>query len=147
MLRQLIGEYKCNDLLLASYYTTSTQLFDSLHFVDFEYMPRASNWEGDELAQVASGVKMSEEFTHKLIGKKNHLSIYEREIRLEVVSTYVNISGDWTIKIREHLEDPNKKVSHRVKVQSHNFVLLDRELYIKGPNGLLLRCLSFPDNM
>ena len=89
VLQQLIGEYKCNNLLLAPYYTASTQLLDSFHYVDFGYVPRESNWEADELAQVVSGVKMREEYTHKLIviGKKNHPSIYERGIRLEVVST------------------------------------------------------------
>ena len=73
-------------------------------------MPRESNWEADELAQVALGVKMSEEFTYKLIliGKKNHPTIYERGIRLEVVSTYANVVGDWRITIREYLEDPNR---------------------------------------
>ena len=60
VLWKLLGEYKCNSLLLAPYYTASTQLLDSFHFVDFEYVPRKSNWEVDELAQVASGVKMSE---------------------------------------------------------------------------------------
>ena len=80
-------------------------------------MPRESNWEADELAQVASGVKMSEELTHKLIvmGKKNHPSIYERGIRLEVVCTDKNVVGDWRIKIREYLEDPNRQVPYRVK--------------------------------
>ena len=45
-------------------------------------------WEADELAQVALYVKMREELTHKLIviGKKNHPSIYERGIKLEVIS-------------------------------------------------------------
>ena len=50
VLRQLIGEYKCNNLLLSPYYTASTQLLGSFHFVDFEYVPRESNWEADELA-------------------------------------------------------------------------------------------------
>ena len=96
VLQQLIGEYKCNSLLLAPYYTTSTQLLDSFHSVDFEYMPRESNWETDELAQVSLRVKMSKELTHKLIviGKKNHPSIYERGIILEVVSTNENVEGD-----------------------------------------------------
>ena len=67
MIQQLTGEYKCNNLLLAPYYTTSTQLLDFFHFVDFEYVPRESNWEADKLAQVASCVKMSKELTHKLI--------------------------------------------------------------------------------
>ena len=53
VLRQLTREYKCNCLLLAPYYTASTQLLDSFHSMDFEYMPRESNWEADELAQVA----------------------------------------------------------------------------------------------
>ena len=37
---QLIGEYKCNSLLLAPYYTSSTQLLDSFHSVDIEYVLR-----------------------------------------------------------------------------------------------------------
>ena len=103
-------------------------------------MPRESNWEVDELAQIASGVKMSEELTHKLIviGKKNHLYIYEREIRLEVVNKDANVVGDWRIKIKEYLEDPNRKVPHRVKAQSQNFVLMEKELYKKGLDRLLL---------
>ena len=57
-------------------------------------MPKESNWEANELAQVALGVKMSKEWTHKLIvkGKKNHPLIYERGIKLEVVNTDVNVS-------------------------------------------------------
>ena len=77
-------------------------------------MPRESNREADELAQVASGVKMSEELTHKIIviGKKNHPSIYEWGIRLEVVNTDANVAGDWRIRIIEYLEDPNMQVPH-----------------------------------
>ena len=93
VLRQLMAEYKCNSLLLAPYYTAYIQLLDSFHYVDFEYVLRESNWEADELAKIASGVKMSEELTYKLImiGKKNHPSIYERGIRLEVVSIDANV--------------------------------------------------------
>ena len=45
-------------------------------------MPRESNWEVDELAQVALGVKMSEELTRKLIviGKKNHPQFMKGEL-------------------------------------------------------------------
>ena len=134
VLWQLTWEYKCNSLLLAPYYTASTQLLDSFHYMDFEYVHRESNWEVDELAQVASGVKMSEEMTHKLIviRKKNHPSIYETRIRLEVVNTYANVAGDWRIKIIEYLEDLNRQVPYKMKVQSQNFVLMEGELYRKG---------------
>ena len=92
---------------------------------------------------------MREELTHKLIviGKKNHPLIYERGIRLEVVSTDANVVGDWRIKIIDYLENPNRQVLHRVKAQSQIFILLEGKLYTKGPDGLLLKCLSFLDNM
>ena len=53
---------------------------------------------------------MSEKLTRKLIviGKINHPSIYENGIILEVVNTYTKVAGDWRIKIREYLEDPNR---------------------------------------
>ena len=51
----------------------------------FEHVSRESNWEVDELAQIAFGVKMGEELTHKLImiEEKNHPSIFERGIDLD----------------------------------------------------------------
>ena len=66
VLWQLTREYKCNSLLLAPYFTTVIQLLDSFDNVEFEHVLRESNWETDELALIASGVKMSEELTHKL---------------------------------------------------------------------------------
>ena len=51
------------------------------------------------------------------------------------------------MNIIEYLEDPNKQIPHRVKAQSQNFVLMEGELYKKGLDGLLLRCLSFSDSM
>ena len=92
--------------------------------MNFEYVPRKSNWEAEQ-AQLALIVKMSGQLTHKLIviGKKNHPSIYERGIILEVIGTYAKVVGDWRIKIRECLENPNRQVPHKVKAQSQNFVL------------------------
>ena len=61
VLQQLTREYKCNSLLLEHYFTTAIQLLDSFDNVKFEHVPRESNWEADELAQITSGVKMGEE--------------------------------------------------------------------------------------
>ena len=56
-------------------------------------MLRKSNQEADELAQIASGVKMGEELTHKLImiEKKNYPSIFERGIDLDIFNNDMNI--------------------------------------------------------
>ena len=69
-------------------------------------MPRESSWEADELAQKASGVKMSEKLTHKLlmIEKKNNTSIFERGIDLDIFNNDMNIPGDWRIEFIEYLE-------------------------------------------
>ena len=59
-LRQLTGEYKCNNLLIAPYFTTAIQLLDSFDNLEFEHVPRESNWEADELAQISPSVNMGE---------------------------------------------------------------------------------------
>ena len=60
-------------------------------------MPRESNWEANELAQIAFGIKISEVFTHKLImiKKKSHPSIFERGIDLDIFNNDMNIARDW----------------------------------------------------
>ena len=59
-------------------------------------------------------MKLSEELTLKLIviGKKNHLSIYKRGIKLEVVSVDANVVEDWRNNIKEYLQEPNRRVPH-----------------------------------
>ena len=82
-----------------------------------------------------------------MIEKKNQPSIFEREIDLDIFNNDMNIAGDWKTKFKEYLENPNKRVPHIMMAQAHNFVLLEGELYIKGFDGLLFKCLSFPNNM
>ena len=48
-------------LALAPYFIVAIQLIDFFDNVEFEHVPRESNWEPDELAQIASNVKMGEE--------------------------------------------------------------------------------------
>ena len=50
----------------------------------------------DELAQIIYGVKMGEELTYKLImiEKKNHPSIFERGINLDIFNNDMNIARD-----------------------------------------------------
>ena len=108
-------------------------------------MSRESNYEVDEFAQIAYGVKMSEELTHKLIRieKKNQPSIFEMGIDLNIFNNDMNTVLDWRTEFREYLENPNKRVPHKTKAQNQNFVILEGELYKKGLDGLLLKCLSF----
>ena len=62
----------------------------------FEHVPRESNWEADELTHIASGVRIGEEFTYKLIilEKNNHPSNFEMGIDLDIFNNYMNIVRD-----------------------------------------------------
>lgn len=93
------------------------QLLDSIENVEFKYVLREPNWKVVVLAQMASGVKMKEELTHKLIVivKKNHPSIFERGINMDVFNTNMNIVGDWRKELREYVEDPKIRVPHIIK--------------------------------
>ena len=82
-------------MLLAHYFTVVIQLLDSFDNVEFEHMPRESNWEANELAQIASSVKMGKELTHKfiMIEKKNHPFNFEKGINLDIFNNDMNIAG------------------------------------------------------
>ena len=82
-----------------------------------------------------------------MIENKNHLSIFERGINLDIYNNDMSIVGYWRTKFRKYLKNENKRVPHITKAQAHNFVLLEGELYRKGLDKLLLKCLSFQDNM
>ena len=53
-----------------------------------------------------------------MIEKKNHPLIFERGIDLNIFNNDMNIIGDWRIEFREYLENPNKRVSLKMKAQA-----------------------------
>ncbi|XP_073017421.1 uncharacterized protein [Primulina eburnea] len=99
VLKKLSGEFKCTSFSLAP------------------YVPRQENWEADELAHVASGLKMSPELTHMLvlIQKKNHPSIQQRGIQVDTLNLDLNLARDWRDDIKQVLESTGKDVSHGLK--------------------------------
>ena len=149
VLKQLSGEFKCTSVSLAPYYTVAIQLLVEFKEISFLYVPRENNWEADELAQIASGLRFSNELTHKLIlvQKRHHPSIMERGILTDSFSVDVDLAGDWRTEIEKYLSSPGKKVPYSLKVKALNYVLLEGDLYRKGHDGLLLRCVGFPDAM
>ena len=92
-------------------------------------------------------MKLSEELTHRLIlvQKRQHPSIIERGILSSVFSVDVNIAGDWRTELENYLRCLRKRAPYAFKMKALNYVLLEGELYRKGFDGLLLRCVGFPD--
>ncbi|KAL1308631.1 hypothetical protein AAHE18_17G120800 [Arachis hypogaea] len=54
--------------------------------------------------------------------------------------------SDWRKLISQYLKDPNTAVDRKIKLQAMNFVLLANELYKKGIDGSLSRCLGREDH-
>ncbi|XP_075486372.1 uncharacterized protein LOC142525978 [Primulina tabacum] len=139
VLKQMSGEYKCSSLALAPYFTAASQLLDDFEDVTFQHVPRQDNWEADELAQIASGLKMSSELTHKLllIQKRNHPSIHQRGIQVDTFDIDVDLAGDWRDEIKNALRNPEQRLPHGLKMRILHYVLMGDELYRKGYDGLL----------
>ncbi|XP_073270596.1 uncharacterized protein [Primulina huaijiensis] len=147
VLKQLSGEFKCTSLSLAPYYTTASQLLDDFKEVSLVHVPRQEIWEAEELAQVASRLKMSPELTHRLvlIQKRNHPSIQQRGIQVDTLNLDINLAGDWRDDIKQVLESTGRDIPHGLKIRALNCVLVKGDLYMKGLDGLLLRCIGFPE--
>ncbi|XP_075494140.1 uncharacterized protein LOC142531771 [Primulina tabacum] len=149
VLKQMLGEYKCSSLALAPYFTAVSQLLDDFEEVTFKHVPRQDNWEADELAQISSGLRILLELTHKLllVQKKNHPSIYQRGIQVDTFDIDVELAGDWIDEIKDALRNPEQNLHYGLKMRILHYVLVEDEMYRKGDDDLLLRCLGFPEAM
>ncbi|XP_073314742.1 uncharacterized protein [Primulina huaijiensis] len=149
VLKQMSGEYKCSSLALATYFTAASQLLHNFEDVTFQHVPRQDNWEADELAQIASGLRMSPELTQKflLVQRRNHPFIHQRGIQVDTSDIDVELAGDWRDEIKDALRNPEQKLHYGLKMRILHYVLMEDELYRKGDDGLLFRCLGFPEAM
>ncbi len=59
-------------------------------------MPRKANWEANELAKLASSLRMPLELTHKmiLVRKRKHLSIEERGMPIDLFNTNLDVTDN-----------------------------------------------------
>ncbi|GKV53168.1 hypothetical protein SLEP1_g59706 [Rubroshorea leprosula] len=67
VLKQLSSEYKCTSVALSPYFATAIQLLEEFDDVSLKHIPRNMNIEANELAQIASRVKMPEGILEKVI--------------------------------------------------------------------------------
>lgn len=59
VIKKVTREYKCIKESLLKYFVTATQLLEHFEVTDIRHVPRKENQEANELAQIASGYKMS----------------------------------------------------------------------------------------
>ncbi|XP_050887810.1 uncharacterized protein LOC127092955 [Lathyrus oleraceus] len=67
IIKKVTHEYKCIKGSLLKYFVTATQLLEHFEVADIRHVPRSENQEANELAQVASGYKMSKSSLQDMI--------------------------------------------------------------------------------
>ncbi|GKV01725.1 hypothetical protein SLEP1_g14266 [Rubroshorea leprosula] len=145
VLKQLSGEYKCTSPALAPYFALAVQLLEEFDDVSIRHVPRDQNYEANEMAQIASGLRIPEGVMQKvvIVEKCNLPSIHQRGMTVSTCSIDVT-QTDWRFPIIQYLKDQSTKVSRKTKMQALNYVLIEDVLYRRGHDELLLRCLG-PD--
>ncbi|XP_045822028.1 uncharacterized protein LOC123914912 [Trifolium pratense] len=83
VLKQLTKEYKCIKEHLIRYFVIANTLLKRFDSIDIEHVPRIENQEANDLAQIASGYKVSKEKLEQLVEIKEKL-ISKEPMQLEL---------------------------------------------------------------
>ncbi|GKV11366.1 hypothetical protein SLEP1_g22629 [Rubroshorea leprosula] len=145
VLKQLFGEYKCTSLALAPYFALAVQLLEEFDDVSIKHVPRDQNYEANEMAQIASSLRIPEGVMQKvvIIEKRSLPSIHQHGMTISTCSIDVT-QTNWRFPMIQYLRDQSTKVSRKTKMQALNYVLIEDVLYKRGHDELLLHCLG-PD--
>ncbi|XP_050229113.1 uncharacterized protein LOC126678254 [Mercurialis annua] len=141
IIKQVIGEFKCESELLVRYCNKAKHLIKGFQDTRIEYTERADNVVANDLAQHGSGYKMS-----------LHLDAIEKEtpnlhtggitINERIFSAYqLDVTQDWRTEILNWFEKPYH-TNRRLRTLALNYVVLAGDLYKKGFEGLLFRCIG-----
>ncbi|KAK2394865.1 hypothetical protein QL285_056650 [Trifolium repens] len=167
VIKQLTKEYKCIQEHLMKYFVIVFSLLKQFESYVIQHVPRIENQEANDLAQIASGYKMSKatfeeliEIKYKLISNESlsdelsmpkHLGADEYNFQENVdlhVKSFVTeifvidnlIDTDWRKPIVKYLEDPTGITDRKTKYKALSYTIIGNELFKKTPEGVLLKC-------
>ncbi|XP_070660486.1 uncharacterized protein [Malus domestica] len=112
------------------------------------YIPRESNAIANEMAQLASRAQIQErKFEGDIeVQKRNLPSIFERGFSLDVMTEEMEME-DWRTPIIQYLKDPSFPTSKKNIRQAIKYVMWDKMMLRRTPDGLLLKCLGQDESM
>ncbi|XP_050211888.1 uncharacterized protein LOC126662045 [Mercurialis annua] len=141
VIKQVTGEFKCESELLGRYCNKAKHLIEGFQDTRIEYTERADNGVANDLAQHGSGYKVNREFDAIERETPNlhtgGITIDERQF-----SVYqLDVTQDWRVELLKWFEKPDL-TDRRLRTLALNYVVLAGELYKKGFEGLLFRCIG-----
>ena len=146
----------------------ASSLLNCFDHIVVEHVPRLKNQEANDLAQIASGYKMSKEKLTQLIEIKEKMVLQEPiseqlsmpklvgadiipQINDEVkipqenfeIFAIDNLSdNDWRKPIVEYLRNPTGNVDRKIKYRALSYIIFENDLFKKTSEGILLKCLN-----
>ncbi|XP_050218777.1 uncharacterized protein LOC126669364 [Mercurialis annua] len=141
VIKQVTGEFKCESELLVRYCNKAKHLIEGFQDTRIEYTERADNGVANDLAQHGSGYKVNQEFDAIERETPNlhtgGITIDERQF-----SVYqLDVTQDWRDELLKWFEKPDA-TNRRLRTLALSYVVLAGELYKKGFEGLLFRCIG-----
>ncbi|XP_050897077.1 uncharacterized protein LOC127103879 [Lathyrus oleraceus] len=131
-------------------------LLKKFEYIDIKHVPRIKNQEANDLAQIASGYRISKEKLEELVevrGKAMAARLsptdlestqlgYANKEEFEVLAIDTLIDTDWRNLIINYLKDPSTDTERKTKYRALSYVLIGNELFKKTSEGVLLKCLG-----
>jgi len=135
--------------------------------VEIRHLPCIENQEANDLAQMASGYKISKDQMQEPIEIKNKRSLIDALPKkllkpkfggigtsqghsqgTNLVETLVinNLTdNDWRKRIVTYLGNPDGTTCRKIKYRALSYVIVGSELFKKTQEGVLLKCLGEPE--
>jgi len=145
-LKQLTKEYKCVKESLVMYYTMANTLLKRFTHVEIRHLPRIENQEANDLAQMASGYKLSKDQMQEPIEIKNKRSSidalpkkllmpklggietsqgHSQGMNLVEILVIKNLTdNDWRKPIVNYLENLGGTTCRKIKYQALSYVII-----------------------
>ena len=119
------------------YFSYASKLLSRFDEVEFEHVFREQNNEANDFSQIAFGYKLTKQNFESLITIKEKL---HKEV--EILNTNMLTTLNWRKPLVNYLQNPNLFVDRKIKYKAKNYVILGDELYKKGVDEILLKCLG-----
>src|SRR3954464_7320042 len=156
VIKQLTKEYKCIKENLIMNFIIVNRLLKKFEYVDLNHVPRLQNQEANDLAQLASGYRVSKNKFEELIQVRGRAMAtklspsdlensqigFANKEEFEVLNIDSLADTDWRSPIVNYLKDPSSDTDRKVKYRALSYFLMGNELFKKTPEGVLLKCLG-----
>lgn len=142
VIQQVKGNCQCKDTTLRRYLCIVQQLRGRFEHAEFFHVYRDQNQEANHMAQVASG------FVSPSIdaGVFDTIELCEPSHVVHEVAVkpccQAQVIDDWGSPLIRFLDDPNKEVEAKIRRQAVKYLLVDRQLYRRTEDEVLLKCIG-----